>query len=97
MSIEASKAVGYVTDEVKTTCTDRDAIIYALGIGYSINPKTLDDLVYTYELHEDFKVFPTFATCLHRTDIFKVTLLPIKGPHLRAWHAQLQSHDAPPW
>lgn len=31
-----------------------------------------EELPLTYELHEDFRVFPTFATCAHRTDIFKV-------------------------
>lgn len=72
MSIDPTKALGFETDEVKCLCTDRDAILYSLGIGYSQDPMNVDDHAYTYELHDDFKIFPTFSTCLHRTDIFKV-------------------------
>ncbi|CAD8047968.1 unnamed protein product [Paramecium primaurelia] len=71
MSIEVNKAIGFETEEVKALCTDRDAILYSLGIGYSSDPMNAEELTYTYELHEDFKVFPTYTTCLHRTDIFK--------------------------
>lgn len=75
MSIEVNKAIGFETEEVKALCTDRDAILYSLGIGYSSDPMNAEELSYTYELHEDFKVFPTYTTCLHRTDIFKVKLI----------------------
>lgn len=35
MSIDPTKTLGFETEEVKALCTDRDAIIYSLGIGYS--------------------------------------------------------------
>ena len=42
-----------------------------LGIGFSKDPMNDKDLKFTYELKDDFSVFPTFATCLHRTDVFE--------------------------
>ena len=72
MSLDPQKAIGFETDDVKVLFTERDAILYSLGIGYSKDPLNAEELALTYELHDDFKVFPTFATCAHRTDIFKV-------------------------
>jgi 3-hydroxyacyl-CoA dehydrogenase/3a,7a,12a-trihydroxy-5b-cholest-24-enoyl-CoA hydratase/multifunctional beta-oxidation protein/peroxisomal enoyl-CoA hydratase 2 len=72
MSIDPTKTLGFETEEVKALCTDRDAILYSLGIGYSQDPMNAEELAYTYELHDDFKVFPTYTTCLHRSDLFKV-------------------------
>ena len=72
MSLDPQKAIGFETEEVKVLFNERDSILYSLGIGYSQDPLNAEELPLTYELHEDFRVFPTFATCAHRTDIFKV-------------------------
>jgi 3-hydroxyacyl-CoA dehydrogenase/3a,7a,12a-trihydroxy-5b-cholest-24-enoyl-CoA hydratase/multifunctional beta-oxidation protein/peroxisomal enoyl-CoA hydratase 2 len=56
--------IGFESENCKSSCSNKDAITYAIGIGYGLEAK-IEDLQYTYELHEDFKVFPTYATCLH--------------------------------
>lgn len=55
--------------------TQRDAMLYALGIGCEA---TEPELKYVYEQHEDHAVFPTFALCLsHRgTDGHDVVAYP---------------------
>ena len=74
MSLDPQKVIGFETEEVKVLFNERDSILYSLGIGYSKDPLNAEELALTYELHDDFKVFPTFATCAHRTDIFKVDI-----------------------
>lgn len=69
--INPEKAIGFKTKEVQSAITARDAIIYALGVGYSQDPLKEADLPFTYELHENFKVFPTYGTCIHNTDLFE--------------------------
>lgn len=68
--LNPNEVIGHLVEPTKTVCTDRDAILYALGIGFSTDPLNEDDLQYTYERHDDFKVFPTFSTCIHKCDIF---------------------------
>lgn len=33
-------------------------------MGYSRDPKVEEDMKFTYELHEDFSIFPTFGFCI---------------------------------
>ena len=35
MSLDPQKAIGFETEEVKVLFTERDSILYSLGIGYS--------------------------------------------------------------
>ncbi len=50
----SDKVIGIKTPEVTFTVTDRDAIIYALGIGFSQDPMKEEDYQYTYELGDNF-------------------------------------------
>jgi acyl dehydratase len=50
------ETVGKVWGPYKFTYSDRDLIIYALGIGF-----TREDLDYVYEGAKDFKAFPTYG------------------------------------
>lgn len=70
--VDPEQVLAFKADEAQSFCTERDAIIYALGVGFSTDPLNNEELAYTYELHDDFKVFPTYCTCLHKSDIFKV-------------------------
>jgi 3-hydroxyacyl-CoA dehydrogenase/3a,7a,12a-trihydroxy-5b-cholest-24-enoyl-CoA hydratase/multifunctional beta-oxidation protein/peroxisomal enoyl-CoA hydratase 2 len=70
--IEPEKVLAFKPEPSTSECLDRDAILYALGIGYSHDPLNNEELQYTYELHDEFKVFPTYCTCLHKNDLFKV-------------------------
>ena len=52
-------AVGKVWGPYEFSYTERDLIIYALGIGF-----TREDLEYVYEGAKDFKAFPTYGVIL---------------------------------
>lgn len=43
--------------------------MYALGIGFSQDPLKEADFKYTYEMSDNFTVFPTFGTCFHRVNL----------------------------
>jgi 3-hydroxyacyl-CoA dehydrogenase/3a,7a,12a-trihydroxy-5b-cholest-24-enoyl-CoA hydratase len=51
--------VGKVWGPYKFSYTERDLIIYALGIGF-----TREDMEYVYEGAKDFKAFPTYGVIL---------------------------------
>ena len=57
------KVIGYKHDKdaYNHFFTPKDAIIYSLGIGLSKDPMNADDLKFTFELKDDFTVFPTVA------------------------------------
>jgi 3-hydroxyacyl-CoA dehydrogenase/3a,7a,12a-trihydroxy-5b-cholest-24-enoyl-CoA hydratase len=60
--IDVDVALGYEFPEVKTTYDERDAALYALGVGAAADPTNEKDLALVYELHgEGFKVLPTFG------------------------------------
>jgi acyl dehydratase len=61
------KVRGFNVGQGDLQLNSRDAILYALGLGFSNDPLNRDDLNFTYELAEDFKVFPTIATVLNDT------------------------------
>jgi len=50
--------------------SNNEAIIYSLGLGFSKDPLNDKDYPFTYELHEDFKIFPTYGCVLHKCNIF---------------------------
>ena len=49
--------------EVRQTYTDRDTILYALGIGFGHDPLSPDHLCYLYE-QQDLRAFPTQSVVL---------------------------------
>ena len=55
------KCIGFPMEATKSTITSRDAMIYALGIGYSSDATDTKHLNFTYENSEDFKVCPTLG------------------------------------
>ncbi len=55
------KCINFPMQPTTSKVTARDAIIYAIGIVYSADPMNLEDLKYTYELNEEFKICPTFG------------------------------------
>lgn len=40
----------------------KKALLYNVSVGYSKNPLNKDDLNFTYELAEDFKICPSIVT-----------------------------------
>lgn len=57
------KVIGYQFDKnvYDNVLSWKDSIIYSLGIGFSRDPMNEDDHKFTYELKDDFSVFPTIA------------------------------------
>jgi len=51
-------------EPVVTTYTDKDTILYALGIGMGANPLDVDELPFVYE--RDLRVVPTMSVILAR-------------------------------
>jgi acyl dehydratase len=62
MPIVYDKLLALKIPEVVQTYTEKDAILYALGIGLGHDPANADELPFVYE--RNFKVLPTFAAVL---------------------------------
>lgn len=76
--VDIEKVLSYRTKEIETFLDSREPVLYALGLGFSEDPMNAKDLSFTYELHEDFKIFPTFACVINKENIFDY-LMEIKG------------------
>jgi acyl dehydratase len=62
MPIKPDRLVGYRLPEVAQTYAQRDAILYALGVGLGNHPTAPEDLKYLVE--DQLEVLPTFAVTL---------------------------------
>ena len=62
MAIVYEKLLALDIPEVAQTYTEKDAILYALGLGLGRDPLNTDELPFVYE--KEFKVLPTFAVVL---------------------------------
>ena len=62
MPIDYDKLLALKIPEVAQAYTEKDAILYALGIGLGRDPLDGDELPFVYE--RNFKVLPTFAAVL---------------------------------
>lgn len=62
----ASKAIGAEIARTRFTYSERDAALYALGIGAPSDQLEADELKFVYELSNDFQVLPTFAVIFAR-------------------------------
>ncbi len=58
------EAVGAASEPVTSTYTDKDTMLYALGVGMGRDPLDADELHYTYE--KDLRTVPTLATVIQR-------------------------------
>ena len=57
--VDAQKVLAAKLSDFSITLTSKDTILYALGLGMSRDPLDSNELAYTYELHENFKILPT--------------------------------------
>ncbi len=62
MPIVYEKLLALKIPEVVQTYTEKDAILYALGVGLGRDPMNADELSFLYE--KDFRILPTFAVVL---------------------------------
>ena len=63
MAIDYQALKNWHFPEVRQTYTDRDTILYALGIGFGHDPLSPDHLRYLYE-QQDLRAFPTQSVVL---------------------------------
>lgn len=63
MSVDLKQALAYRFPPIKFAYTEKDAILYALGIGAGLDNNQTDpkQLQYLYENSSPFKVFPTMG------------------------------------
>src|SRR3954454_13730505 len=62
MPIVYEKLLALKIPDVVQTYTEKDAILYALGVGLGHDPLNADELPFVYE--KNFEVLPTFAAVL---------------------------------
>ena len=62
MAIDTEKLLNWTFEEVCHDYVQRDAILYALGLGLGRDPLNKQELPYIYE--KDLAVLPTFAVTL---------------------------------
>jgi acyl dehydratase len=62
MAIDYDKLLALKIPQVEHRYTDKDAILYALGVGLGLDPLNRDELSFVYE--KNLKALPTFAAVL---------------------------------
>ena len=62
MAIDYDKLLALKIPEVEHTYTDKDTILYALGVGFGYDPLDANQLAYVYE--KNLKALPTLAAVL---------------------------------
>lgn len=71
--------IGIKSDKKEIILTEKDTILYSLGIGISEDPYNESDLDFTYEFSENFKIFPTQFSCI---PIYDAVKLMIDNPNI---------------
>jgi acyl dehydratase len=66
--LNADKVVGFKSDWKEFNITNNETIIYALSIGFNEDPLNKKHFKFTYELADDFKVFPTYSAVIPLKD-----------------------------
>jgi acyl dehydratase len=66
--LNAQKVVGFKADWREFDIKNSDTIIYALSIGFNEDPLNKKHFKFTYELADDFSVFPTYAAVIPLKD-----------------------------
>jgi acyl dehydratase len=67
-----AKAIGYKSEFRDSPFTSKDAVTYALGLGYSQDPLDEADLSFTYELNDAFQVHPCVASIWANFNPFEI-------------------------
>lgn len=80
-SVDASLAVGHVFPPCPCSYNARDAMLYALGIGCTVEGGDGSELRHLYELADDFAPFPTLALTLGFRGLVGHDAVPYPPPH----------------
>lgn len=67
-----NKVIGFKTEPKDFIVSSSNTIIYALGLGFNEDQLNQAEFKFTYELNDDFCVFPTYASVIPINDIIHV-------------------------
>ena len=67
--VQPAKVRGFKAKPATFELSARNAMLYALGVGYSTDPLNTRDLDFTYELAEAFKILPTIGAVFYPLDL----------------------------
>ena len=59
--VDAAKVTGYKFPDVTVHYEQKDAVLYALGVGAAKDPLNKSDLKFVYENHDEFQTLPTLG------------------------------------
>lgn len=62
--LDPKKTIGYKSNMMEFPINSRDTIIYALSIGFNEDPLNSKHFKFTYELSDDYSVFPTYSAVI---------------------------------
>ena len=72
---DLKKAIGHTWKAYEVEVTNKEMILYALGIGFQQDPMNKEHYNFSYENGEEFQAFPTIAVVLaHRGSIEDLTI-----------------------
>ena len=74
MSIDPEKLLALKIPDIEHSYSERDAILYALGIGLARDPRNVRELSYVYE--KALRILPTFALVLGYSAFWLRDLVP---------------------
>ncbi len=77
--VVAEKVRGFKLKNASHNYNEIQTILYALGLGVSRDQMNLNDLNFTYERAEDFKVLPTFGVTIGKMDTVFESLMSCPG------------------
>lgn len=86
-NVDLKRALAHPMPTLPHTYTERDVMLYALGIGAAADQLDQSELKFVYEGHADFQAFPTFgvvipsATLGHLASIQGLTFNPMMQVH----------------
>jgi acyl dehydratase len=67
--LEVSKVIGFKSEMIEFPVDSKNTIIYALAIGFNEDQLNTKHFKFTYELSDDFSVFPTYASVIPLRDL----------------------------
>jgi len=74
--VDLKQALGHSFEPTPFEYTDKDVILYALGVGEGQDPKDDSQLKYVYENHTEFQPLPTMAVCFPFSILNQVVSTP---------------------
>lgn len=70
--LDPSQVIGFKSKVLEFPINSNNTIIYALSIGFNQDPMNKKDFKFTYELSDDFSVFPTYSSVIPIGDLADV-------------------------